>query len=436
MAQNPKPSNVVPFRKPAGSGGPRFQLPAWFPRELVGTATGWIVLANLIVWLAMIVASYGAGVLTRFPVGITHAFGALDPELIPTEPWRMLSSTFVHADIGHIAMNMAILWFTGRQLERAYGAGRFTSLYFVAALMGSVFSLVWHLLASPGTSVGASGGVLGVVAGLAVFFWRATGRKSELTKQWIWFCALGLIGGMITSALGMPVDNAAHLGGMIGGGLVSWMFAGRPAFSPSLSRAILGAGTLLAVASIVLSVVVGSRIQPLRLEDLVPASQRAASAALEAKDYETAEKELAKAVREVPDDPNLRTLHAGALAELGRTTEAERELVAAETLLVALRRREPASAWAALAHASVLDMQDRRDEATEALVEAVDAEGTAETFGKIAEHLLARGRLEDARKAAAKARTRDSGNSEFRELHERIKARIANPDATETPAPQ
>ena len=427
MAQKPPPSNVVPFRKLESSGGGGgFRLPAWVPRELVGTATGWIVLANLAVWIAMIVVSYGAGIMTRFPTSVTFAFGSLEPTLSATEPWRMLSSTFIHADIGHIAMNMAILWFTGRQLERAYGSGRLVVLYFSAALMGSVFSIAWHLLASPGSSVGASGGVLGVVAGLAMFFWRATGRNSDLTKQWLWFCGLGLIGGMITSAFGMAVDNAAHLGGMTGGALVSWLFAGRPAFAPRITRVLLGAATTLVVASIALSLTLGQQIETAPLADPGPDASREGMEALARRDYALAEQRLAAALDQSPGDPWILTQHATALFELELEEKAKAELQAADDVFSEMRALQPQNAVVALGHAKVLLLLERREDGIDALRAGIKGRAPdGDTFGHIAVAFEELGLLDEARLAAAKGRIADPRSTKLREIHERINAKIA-----------
>lgn len=434
MAQKVPPSNVVPFRKPDGSGGRSFQLPAWVPRELVGTATGWIVLLNLAVWIVMIVVSRGAGILTRFPVEITYAFGALDPEVVATQPWRLLSSTLVHADLGHIAMNMAILWFTGRQLERAYGSGRFVALYLFASLFGGVFSVAWHLLGTMGTSVGASGGVLGVVAGLAAFFWRATGRNSDATRQWLWFCGFGLVGGLVASIFGMAVDNAAHLGGMAGGFTLSfWVFAGRPSWSRTLNRTVLGGGALLALGSIGLSLSFSRSLEPISAESLLPTSQREGAVALANRDYVTAERKLAEAIEDVPNDFYLRVLRATALVELGREEEAERELLVADALLERVRAEQPTSAPAALAHAKVLGLLGRDADAQAALLAGVKGRGDGDTFLRIAEALEASGRLEDARLAAAKGRIAEPRNQRLREVHARINEKIAASKQTAPP---
>lgn len=426
MAQKVPPSNVVPFRKPDTSGGRSFQLPSWVPRELVSTATGWIVLLNLAVWLAMIVVSRGAGIFTRFPTEVTYAFGSLVPELASTQPWRLLSSTFIHADLSHIGMNMAILWFLGRQLERAYGAGRFVALYLFASLLGDVCSLAWHLVGTPGTSVGASGGVLGVVAGLAAFFWRATGRHSDHTRQWLWFCGLGLVGGVVMSMFGMPVDNAAHLGGMVGGFVLSyWVFAGQPWWPPAVARGVLVAGGLMAVSSIGLSLAMTGSPESASAAALGPAVGEEGAEALVRGDFVTAEKKLAEAIQASPEDPMLRTLHATALVELGRDDEAQRELIEADALLERIRREQPSSAAAALAHAKVLNLLGRDEDADAALLEGVKGRGDGETFARIAESLERRGLLEDARLAAAKGRIAEPRNMRVREIHTRINEKLA-----------
>lgn len=433
MAQ--KPDNVVPFRPLPKERKPR-ELPKWVPKELVGTVTGWIVLANVAVWMTMIAVSRGAGVFSRFDAETTFAFGSLVPDIIASQPWRMISSAFVHADFGHVAMNMAILWFTGRQLERAFGSGRFALLYFAAFLTGNVFSLVWHLVASPGTSVGASGGVLGVVAGLAAFFWRATGRHSEQTRQWLWFCGFGLIGGLVVSIFGMPVDNAAHLGGMVAGFLLSWYaFAGRRSLSPLVSRVAVAAVFVSGFASIAASLAT----RDAALVALPPPASSGAHTrglqALAAKDFVAAERELADAIDEGNIDvPMLRTMHAQALVALGRDDEAMAELQAADVGFVEWRLREPQNAYVAYLHAKTLRLLGRDEDAIAALVESTRLRASdAATWAAIAEQLEQFDRLEAARLAAAKARMADRS---YKLLHERINEKIAAKAADAAPVPQ
>ena len=72
----------------------------------------------------------------------------------PRQWYRLLTCTFLHANIGHLAMNMYSLTSIGRSMERAIeGPSRYALIYCLGGLGGSVCS--W--LRSPYDSVGASG---------------------------------------------------------------------------------------------------------------------------------------------------------------------------------------------------------------------------------------------------------------------------------------
>jgi membrane associated rhomboid family serine protease len=150
---------------------------------------------------------------------------AFVPVLALDEPWRALTSAFLHSTgmYLHIAFNMYALWLTGPALERLLGRVRFLTLYLVSAVGGSVFVL---LLASPhGDSwvtltVGASGAVFGLFAAMFVLY-RRLGRDTSMI--------LGVI--VANAVLGFVVQNVAwqaHFGGMVVGAAVAAVFAQRP----------------------------------------------------------------------------------------------------------------------------------------------------------------------------------------------------------------
>lgn len=146
--------------------------------------------------------------------------GAFVPRLAAEEPWRFLTSAFLHSPdmFTHILFNMLCLWAIGQWLEPMLGWARFLALYLVSALGGSVGFL---LLAFPPQStadgpggwftpmVGASGAVFGLF-GATVLFLRHTG--ASVRGMWI------LLG--INAALPLiypQIAWQAHLGGFITG---------------------------------------------------------------------------------------------------------------------------------------------------------------------------------------------------------------------------
>ncbi|MFF1818923.1 rhomboid family intramembrane serine protease [Kribbella sp. NPDC058245] len=136
------------------------------------------------------------------------------PVLTESEPWRLLTSAFTHVQIFHIFSNLFMLWQIGPPLEQMLGRLRFTILYLLSALGGSV--AVW-ILSAPGTAtLGASGAVLGLVGALLV-----VSRARNLDVTWI----LGYVA--VTAVLSFLIPNISwegHLGGFITGAAVAWLF--------------------------------------------------------------------------------------------------------------------------------------------------------------------------------------------------------------------
>ncbi|MDX2968924.1 rhomboid family intramembrane serine protease [Kribbella solani] len=136
------------------------------------------------------------------------------PVLAEHEPWRLLTSAFTHLQIFHIFSNLFMLWQLGPPLEQMLGRLRFTVLYLLSALGGSV--AVWILSSPGGATLGASGAVLGLVGALLVIH-RARGQ--DIT--WI----IMYVG--VTAFLSFVIPNVSwegHLGGFVVGAAIAWSY--------------------------------------------------------------------------------------------------------------------------------------------------------------------------------------------------------------------
>jgi rhomboid protease GluP len=126
------------------------------------------------------------------------------------EVWRLVASMFLHADAGHIAVNMIALAVFGPMLERLLGARRYLVLYGLSGLGGSLASA---LLRGPGISVGASGAIWGLMAAWFGLALRPRGllppaRVAQARRRAIGPLALNLL-----YSFRPGVDYLAHLGG-------------------------------------------------------------------------------------------------------------------------------------------------------------------------------------------------------------------------------
>lgn len=136
-------------------------------------------------------------------------------------PWQLLSYAFLHASIAHLAVNMFGLWMFGRDVEGLLGRAGMFKLYFVSVLSAAVTQLlVAGVRGIPYATVGASGGVFGILLAYAIYFPK---RMIVLLfppiplPAWL-FVSLYAV---VELALGVTgteagVAHFAHLGGMIG----------------------------------------------------------------------------------------------------------------------------------------------------------------------------------------------------------------------------
>ena len=83
---------------------------------------------------------------------------------------RLITSGFVHADIGHLLFNMITFYFFAFPLERAIGTARFVTLYFVALVLSDLGTWYKHRNNPEYASLGASGAILGVLFASIVYF--------------------------------------------------------------------------------------------------------------------------------------------------------------------------------------------------------------------------------------------------------------------------
>lgn len=147
--------------------------------------------------------------LTLYSYGANYKEAVLNGDF-----YRLLTCTFLHAGIFHLLFNMYALYIIGDQLESYIGKYKFLLVYLVSALSGSLLSIVF----SNNLSVGASGAIFGLLGSLLYFGYHfRLYLGSVLKNQIIPLILINLIFGFITPG----IDNAAHIGGLIGGYLAT-----------------------------------------------------------------------------------------------------------------------------------------------------------------------------------------------------------------------
>ena len=187
--------------------------------------TRFLLIANVVVFFLM--PMLGSGFVENF------ALWPLGSGLFM--PWQLLSYGFLHAGLTHLAFNMFGLWMFGAELERVWGQRRFAVFFTVSVLVAALAQLlVTAWIGSNAPTVGASGGLFGLLVGFAMVFptRKVTPLIPPIPMPAPVFVALyGLIEltlGVTGSASG--VAHFAHLGGLLGGWLTIRYWRGQLPF--------------------------------------------------------------------------------------------------------------------------------------------------------------------------------------------------------------
>lgn len=165
-----------------------------------------LIIINVLVFVAMYIFGKGSeDTLTLL------LFGANYPVLVRAgEYYRLITSAFLHIGLLHLICNNYALYVIGSQLESFLGKTKFLIIYLVSAICGSLMSMLF----SDGISAGASGAIFGLLGSLLYFGYNYRVYLGTVLKsQIIPLIILNLIIGFVTPG----IDNAAHIGGLLGG---------------------------------------------------------------------------------------------------------------------------------------------------------------------------------------------------------------------------
>lgn len=184
---------------------------------------------------ALIIANVAMFLLAQIGFGWLNALALWPLHSGYFMPWQPVSYAFLHGGLTHLAFNMFGLWMFGSDLERLWGWRRFAVLYFISVLTAAIAQLsVTAILGLNAPTVGASGGLFGVLVGFAMLF---PNRTIVLLlppipmPAWLFVTLYGLIElglGMTGSLSG--IAHFAHLGGLAGGWLVIRYWRSQPPF--------------------------------------------------------------------------------------------------------------------------------------------------------------------------------------------------------------
>ena len=194
-----------------------------FRERTIPPATQAIIGANVVVFLLQ--GTLGDTFTVWFALWPLNASGVFGSG-VGFEPWQLVSYAFLH--LAHIFFNMFGVYMFGSVLEQLFGTRWYVALYFVSVVTAGVAQLIVSgLMNSPYPTLGASGGVFGLLLAFGMYFPR---RRIMLIfppipmEAWLFVTLYGgleLFLGVTGTQAG--VAHFAHLGGMLGAFLmIQW----------------------------------------------------------------------------------------------------------------------------------------------------------------------------------------------------------------------
>ena len=166
-----------------------------------------LIIINLIMFLAMYIFGNGS------EDGLTLIlFGANNRALVLGyhQYFRLITSAFLHIGIMHLLFNMYALYVIGSQIENFFGKVKYILIYLGSAVFASILSICF----SDSISAGASGAIFGLLGAMLYFGYHYRLYLGNTIKsQIIPIIVINLIFGFVMNG----IDNAAHIGGLIGG---------------------------------------------------------------------------------------------------------------------------------------------------------------------------------------------------------------------------
>jgi membrane associated rhomboid family serine protease/antitoxin component YwqK of YwqJK toxin-antitoxin module len=146
-------------------------------------------------------------------LAILNAGANLNPFTLGGQPWRIITSMFLHFGIIHLLVNMYALYVLGTLLEPALGTTRFLLVYFFCGIAAGLASLLFNLYTPSAGASGALFGLFGYRLGAEVI--GNFHDRQKLLNIFLNFVVFVVINAFIATSV--SVDMAGHIGGFVGG---------------------------------------------------------------------------------------------------------------------------------------------------------------------------------------------------------------------------
>lgn len=163
-----------------------------------------LIAINVIIYFASVLAGSYNEILSKFAISAPLIRGG--------QYYRLLTGCFLHGNIFHLAFNCYALYVIGTQMESYLGKAKYLIIYLFSGISGALFSMIFG---SPNAlSIGASGAIFGLMGSMVYFgFHYRVFLGNVIKSQIIPLIVLNLVIGFLSNG----IDNAAHVGGLVGG---------------------------------------------------------------------------------------------------------------------------------------------------------------------------------------------------------------------------
>lgn len=208
-----------------------------------------IIYGNVLVFLLMVLS--GISPISPTAQSLFVWGGNFRPAVADGQWWRLITYIFLHGGFMHLFMNTFALLYIGMHLEPLLGRFRFAAAYLLTGVCAGLLSITMH---TGSVGVGASGAIFGMygvfLSMLTTSHITKTLRKTML-RSLLFFIVLNLLYGLQGNT-----DNAAHIGGLLSGIAMGYIYypgiaAKAPLRKQLITTALIAAGVIaLAIAVI------------------------------------------------------------------------------------------------------------------------------------------------------------------------------------------
>jgi len=202
--------------------------------------------AKPVITYALIAINVVMFLLESVSPGLKSELVLFAPAVADGDLYRLVTSAFMHYGVAHLLFNMYALWVIGPPLEKWLGGLRFTALYALSALGGSV--LVYLLSSLGAATAGASGAVFGLFGASFV-----VGKRLNLDTRWvIGLIAINLAFTFVIPLLGgQQISWQGHIGGLVTGAAITAAYAYAPRERRTLIQVSATVGLIVLFAALI-----------------------------------------------------------------------------------------------------------------------------------------------------------------------------------------